>query len=165
MLLLRKGLRVDDVCGTGVLGDIAAGGFCGRAIGLGICEKVVGDVIELTRVVHLEAGSGIKQIARLAEVLVVGTDDDRDAIDRCFWDVVNANAEAAAHHCQLTIAVDAGEEPEAVDDEDIGSGDILLGGLRIAQDATTVESLLNGAKVVLANLMGSDDESERAEGS
>ena len=70
MLLLRKGLRVDDVGGSGVLGDVAAGGFCCHAIGLAVCEEVVGDVIELIRIVHLEAGSGIKQIACLTEVMV-----------------------------------------------------------------------------------------------
>lgn len=164
MLLLRKGLRVDDVGGSGVLGDVAAGGFCCHAIGLAVCEEVVGDVIELIRIVHLEAGSGIKQIACLTEVMVVGTNDDGNAIDSSFRDVVNAYAEAAAHHCQLTIAIDAGEEPEAVNDEDVGSGDILLGGLRIAQDMTPVEGLLDSAEVVLTNLMWSDDEAKRAEG-
>ena len=155
---MGKCLRINDVGGTGVVGDIAAGSVGGTAIGVGIREEMVGDAIELLGIMNLKAGSGIQQITGLAEVLVVGTDDDGDAIDRTFGDIMDAYAEATAHHCQLTIAVDAGEESEAVDDEDICCGDILFGGCRIAQDMVAVECLLNGMKMVLANLMGCNDE-------
>ena len=67
-------------------------------------------------------------------MLVVGTEDDGHSPYAGFQRVVDANTEAAAHIGHGTIAVDAAEQSEAVDDQHVGIGDILQCRLGVSHD-------------------------------
>lgn len=82
--------------------------------------------IEHSLIRNLKASAQFQKILSLTEALVVGPDEDRDAVDCSLRYVVNAHAESAAHISDVRIAIDTGEQTEAVDDQAIRILDVCI---------------------------------------
>ena len=96
-----------DVGGCLLAGLLQEGGIGGEAVHEALEVLVAGD---------LEAATLSLQALGLLELLVLRAEDDGHAPDGCLEGVVDAHAEAAAHVGHGGIAIDAGEQAEAVDD-------------------------------------------------
>ena len=105
------------------------------------------------------AATGFQSLS-LLEFLVVGAEDDGHVPYSCLQRVVNAHTETAADVSNITIIIDAAQQSEAVNDERIGLGCLLAGGLSKANDPTTPDPLSNfprGGRGLLGNGEFSDN--------
>lgn len=109
-----------------------------------IVKKVVERCVEVLLVVHLETTAQTKEVLCLAEILVVGTNQDGDTIHSSLRHIVDAHTKATTHIGYLAIAIDAAKETKAVDDETVHLGNVegvvLLGfllGIGIATEGTS----------------------------
>ena len=66
---------------------------------------------------YLDASSILLQVLSLLESFVVGAEEDGNTPYCSFGKIVDTHAEAPAHIRHISVAVDAGQEAEAVDEE------------------------------------------------
>ncbi len=98
-----------------------------------------------------------EQVLCFLKLPIVGTKKNRDTIYCSLWHIVNTHAKATSHIGHLTIAIDAAEQAETVDNKTIGSGNALACGLREPKSGT-LEFSFNLTQMPLINDMGSKDE-------
>ena len=99
---------VENLVGRpGMVGDILA--RCGAGIfhHIRMCHEVVEERLEILRTLDFETASSRQEVLGFAETVVVGTDDDGNAVDRCLGDIVDTHAESATDIRHAGIAVDA----------------------------------------------------------
>ncbi len=66
---------------------------------------------------YLDASSILLQVLSLLESFVVGAEEDGNTPYCSFGKIVDTHAEATAHIRHISVAVDAGQEAEAIDEE------------------------------------------------
>ena len=98
-------LVVNQLGSTQMALDVLLGDGAAATQVLRVTEQLVHDSSELVSSAYREAAATGYQVVRLAELAVIGSENDGDAIDRRLIDVVDATAETTAHHSQLSIAV------------------------------------------------------------
>ena len=104
-----------------------------------------------------EAEAALDELAHLTMLVHLGSEEDGDAVDGRLQRIVYALAEASPDPGVAPIAVDGGEQPEAVDDEAVVVPRRSRLQLAVA-DRGTGELGLNGLEVLLVDLVGGDDE-------
>jgi len=137
--------------------DVVAGMLAKLAHDVGVVDHALHDALEVGGAAYLDAATARLETLCLLEALVVGPEDDGDVPDGSLEGVVDAYAEAATDIGDVGIAVDAGEQSEAVDEEHVGIADVVGCRLSIAHDLTTRELLLDGSEVVGIDDVGCDD--------
>ena len=158
-LSVKKKIVVDAVGGAGVVVDVVAGGAASLLQGVVVAEQAVEDSMALLCIVDSKSSTTLLEFESLAELLVTWSEDDGNAIDGSLRDVVNARAKTTANVGDFAIAIERGEDAEAVDYQAVE---------RCWVDALELCVTSNGAiyachhsvETVLVELMRSDDEFE-----
>ena len=137
--------------------DICAGRLSRSSAGVKVGEKRIEASREGGRVGDGEGAATSDEVEGLAKLVVVGTEEHGDAVDRSLGGVVNAVAEAAADVGDAGVAVNGRKETEGVDDEAVDARGRVGIGAGEAQGRTG-EAGLNGGEVRLVDLVRSEDE-------
>ena len=114
-LIRQEKLLVDAVGGTRVGVDVVAGGAACLLQGVVVAEQAVEDSMALLCIVYSKSSTTLLEFESLAELLVTWAEDDGNAIDSSLRDVVNARAKTTANVGDFAIAIERGEDAEAVD--------------------------------------------------
>ena len=117
------------VHGTRTLLDISLSGGAGFAEQLGVIGQTLHQGGILIGALYLKRTSLSNQVLYLTEVLIVGPDDYRYAIDGSLRHIVDTHSESAADISDLPIAVYRREQTIAVYDQTVRLLGLLCRGL------------------------------------
>ena len=126
---------------------------------LGVGSETIHLTGEILIAANLET-TALLQSLSLLELLVVGAEEHGHIPYGSLQQVVDTHAKASTHVGHVAIVVDARQQAEAVDDQDIGVLRVLrvFRKAGIADDLATFEKLLYLLQMILADDMRGDDE-------
>ena len=158
-LSVKKKIVVDAVGSAGVVGNVVAGCAAGLVEGVVVTEQAVEDSMALLCIVDSKSSTTLLEFESLAELLVTWAKDDRNAIDGGLRHVVNARAKTTANVGDFAIAIERGEDAEAVDYQAVERCWVDALELCVARH-WACDACNHRVETVLVELMWSDDEFE-----
>ena len=121
--VLKFNIREDALGGTRELLHVVAS-LCSCLFKIiGIARETIHQTCKVLIACYLESTLTGFQTLSLVELLIVRAKDDGHIPNRCFQRVMDTNTKTSAYVGHVSIVIDAGEETEAVDDEDITRGE------------------------------------------
>ena len=161
------------VGGAEIVADIFAGGVSGAPDFFRRVDKGIDCGAELGRVGDRESSPAGYKVGGFLEFLMIGTENDRYAVDGGFVEVMDAGAESSADICDVGEAVEGGKLAEGIHDDSPDAGEPCgrwgiaalaflknMYPLRQKQDGLAGKAVAEGFKTRLVEFVGSDDESD-----
>ena len=121
-------------------------------------DKTLHDGLEVISRLNLQAtATGLKPLG-LLKTLIVRPEYDRNIPHRSLQQIVNAYAKATADIGNISIAINARQKTEAIDNQYFCIAYVFLFRISIAHHFTTSQKLLYLGKMFLGNDMRGNDE-------
>lgn len=102
---LAKEVVIDARGGASVTGDVVACSIAGSRAGNGVAQELVEDIVALLRSTNGKTSTAGVQLYCLAELLVLGTENHRDAIDGSLGNIVDAAAKSTTNVGNRAITI------------------------------------------------------------
>ena len=106
VFLSKRYILHDLLHRTGVVLHIITGSFSRLLEVSLIGQELIHQLLEVFIAIDFEAPLVSQKVLRLAELLVVRAEDNRNAIHSCFQHIVNTHAKASTYVLYLAITVD-----------------------------------------------------------